>query len=594
MKRILLFHRQRLLASLVLFILVLSACTSAAPPDATMSGSATEAATPAGAEETEINSDEEAAAINEAAAAQESFGVTVTSDEDVSTPRQNYGGVYHEVTAADAATFHPYLAVETASFAYIGNVYDCCLLRRDPDTLDLIPNMAESYSISDDGLTFTFHLRQNMQWSDGTPLTAQDFKWTYDQVVKPENEYPYLSDLDFIVSYEAPDDYTLVIQTAQLYAPALDKASYSITPLPKHIWENLDWLDPESNPEINSPSVVSGPYKLVEWNRDQNATFEANESYWYKGRPNFDQRIVEIVPDQDVGFEMLKSGDVDNADITPEMLAEARSLENVTVYEWWPVSSNLVYIGFNLREGALTSDLHLRRGINYAIDKELLVDEALLGTAKRVCSTYPDTSWVYEPNVECYAYSVESALAEFEQAGYTYDGEKLLDGDGNQLTLRYAYGPNTDKTTELIAVTVQDYLSKVGIAVELQPYDWATFMDVLAAEEPDWDMHYVGWQAGVEPDDMKFIWQSAYIPDLNSHAYNNPDIDRLFDEAAATYDKEVRIAKYQEIQRILAEDAPMVFLYYSKAWSGQNNRVRGIEPKPVGITWNNLDWYLEE
>ena len=184
------------------------------------------------------------------------------------------------------------------------------LLRLDEKTLNYIPNMAESFSISEDGLTFTFHLRQNMKWSDGQPITAQDFEWTYNQAKNPDNGFPYLSQLDFIKSYKALDDYTLEAKIDKVYAPALGQISGLITPLPKHVWEKYPWADPEKNPEIYHPSVVSGPYKLVEWKRDQYVTFEANENYWYHGAPNITRYVIEIVPDQDIAYEKFKTGDM--------------------------------------------------------------------------------------------------------------------------------------------------------------------------------------------------------------------------------------------------------------------------------------------
>lgn len=97
----------------------------------------------------------------------------------------------------------------------------------------------------------------------------------------------------------------------------------------------------------------------------------------------------------------------------------------INLHEWWPVESGFMYIGMNLRQGKATSNLHVRRGINYAINKELIIEELLAGMGRRLCSTFPATSWVYEPNVECYSYNAEKAVAEFEQAGYTFDGEKM-------------------------------------------------------------------------------------------------------------------------------------------------------------------------
>ncbi len=550
------------------------------------------------AEEETVAEEAEAEVVEESQASQAEAvegGQTFTTDEMVDIARTSFGGDYRSVGTSDAVSFHPYQTTDTASSGYQGLIYTGGLLRLDENTLEYIPNMADSYTISEDGLTFTFNLREGMLWSDGEPITAQDFKWTFDQVTNPDNEYPYLSQLEFITGYEALDDYTLEISIDEIYAPALGQMSGLITPLPKHIWEELDWSDPELNPEINSPTVVSGPYKLSEWKRDQFAIFEANENYWYNGRPNIDQRIIEIVPDQDISYQKLKTGESDSGTITPENLEEAKSLDNITVYEWWPAASRWSYIGLNHREGFATSDINIRRGLAYAIDKQLLTDEVMLGQGKRLCSTFPETSWVYTDDVPCYDYDTDKALEEFAKAGYTLNDENLLvDENGEQLTLKLIYGPNTSQTRELMAVTVQDYLNQIGIDMQIDALEWASFLEATDAEEPDWDMFIGGWRATIEPHIMFTIYSEDSIPNLNSGAYINKEVEALFEEAGATYDVEFRKEKYQEIQRIMAEDLPYIYLFYNKTWAGLNNRVQGIETTPLGITWNAEDWFIQE
>jgi len=589
-----------LLMSLALF---LSSCSAPAAPAAAVAPAAEATTTTATETITETTTTVTATtastvtqATEQSSAAQAGAlsGITVTSDEDVTIPRTHIGGEYKDVSSSDAVSFHPYLTTDAASSSYQGLVYSGSLLRLDEETLDYIPNMAESYAIAEDGLTFTFHLRQNMQWSDGQPLTAQDFKWTYDQATNPDNAFPYLSQLGFITSYEAIDDYTLQIKIGEIYAPALGQMSGLITPLPKHIWENLPWGDPEKNPEINSPSVVSGAYKLVEWKRDQYVTFAANENYWYKGSPNLASYTIEIVPDQDIEYQKLKSGEVDTGYIPPEKLEEARTLDNVSVYEWWPAAASWSYIGLNMRAGFVTNDINVRHGLAYAIDKQLLTDEVMLGQAKRLCSVFPETSWTYNPDVPCYDYDPDTAVAEFAKSGYTFSDGQMLDPEGNQVTLKLVYGPNTNKVRELIAVTVQDYLSQIGINVEVQALEWSSFLDAIQAEEPDWDMFIGGWSSTIEPHIMYTIWAEDSIPSLNSVAYINKDVEQLFQEGGATYDTAVRKEKYGEVQKLVAEDAPYIFLFYNKAWSGQNKRVQGIDPKPLGIGWNFEDWYVQE
>jgi len=290
----------------------------------------------------------------------------------------------------------------------------------------------------------------------------------------------------------------------------------------------------------------------------------------------------------------MKSGESDTGTITPENLEEARQLDNINLYEWWPAASVWTYLGLNMREGYITHDINVRHALAYAIDKKLLTEEVMLGQGKRMCSTYPETSWVYNPDVPCYEYDPDKAIELLGEAGYTLQDDKMVDENGEQLTIRLIYGPNTSKTRELIAVTVQDYLSKIGIDVQVQALEWASFLDATDAAEPEWDMFIGAWRATIEPHIMYTIWSEENIPNLNSVAYINPDMEAIFKEAGATYDNEFRKEKYQEVQAILAEDTPYIFLYYQKTWSGQNKRIKGIDPRPLGIGWNSEDWFIEK
>jgi peptide/nickel transport system substrate-binding protein len=234
----------------------------------------------------------------------------------------------------------------------------------------------------------------------------------------------------------------------------------------------------------------------------------------------------------------------------------------------------------------------VRHGINYAVDKQLITDQVMLGQAKPLCSIYPETSWVYNPDVPCYKHDAQTAIAQFAKAGYTFQNGQLLDKNGKQLTLKLVYGPNTSKTRELIAVTVQDQLSKIGIKVDIQALEWSSFLQAIQSDKPDWDMFIGGWQATIEPHIMYTIWAKQSIPTLNSVAYTNSTVEDLFELAGATYDTAFRKQKYQQIQQMIAADAPYVFLFYQKAWAGLNKRVQGIKPSALGIGWNSDDWYI--
>jgi peptide/nickel transport system substrate-binding protein len=140
---------------------------------------------------------------------------------------------------------------------------------------------------------------------------------------------------------------------------------------------------------------------------------------------------------------------------------------------------------------------------------------------------------------------------------------------------------------------VQDYLSQIGIEVEIQALEWSAYLDALSAAEPQWDIFIGAWRATIEPHIMYTIWSEQSIPDLNAVAYINKDVENLFDQGGKTYDTAVRKEKYQQVQQIISDEAPYVFLYYQKAWSGQNNSIKGITPSALGIGWNQEDWYIE-
>jgi len=574
-----------------------SANSSAPAAQATASGGEAQATTPAVQSSKDVSDTQIVQSSEAAQGRQVGHSLAVTSTEDVSTPRTKLGGEYRTSTTSDFVSFQPYLTTDTSSSGAQANVWEGSLLVLDENTLQFKPYLAKSYEVSPDGLTYTFHLHDNAKWTDGQPLTAHDFQWTYDQVIKPENQYPYLSSItDVISTYVALDDYTLQVKLKDVYCPALTTVSQAIEPLPEHIWKDLSWSDPQKNPEINNPTVTSGPYKLDEWKRDQFETFTANPDYWYHGAPNITKQTTEIVPDSDVAYQKLKSGDVDEGVITPANLEEARHLPNINVYEWWPANAQWAYIGMNLRTpDKPTQDINVRHGLSYVVDKDVIIDTIMEGNAKRQCSVYPDTSWVYNKDVECYNYDTNKAIAEFEKSGYKYDKDSntMMTPDGKPLELKLIYGPNTSKTREQTALSVQGNLADIGIKVDIQALEWASYLDAIQTKSnPEWDMFIGGWSSTIEPQFMDQIWKEESIPDLNAVGYINKTVEQDFIDTRTNCDVDYRKQKFGEIQKIIADESPYIFLYYGKTWDGINKRVQGIAPAPLGIGYNSLDWYI--
>ncbi|MCL4370992.1 MAG: ABC transporter substrate-binding protein [Chloroflexi bacterium] len=507
------------------------------------------------------------------------------------TPQSRRGGTLSEASAADMVSFHVYKTTDTGSSGAQSLVYAGGLTTRDPRTLEIVPDMARSWTISDDKLTYTFTLRDDLKWSDGEPLTADDFAWTFQQANNPDNKFPYRENFADIVSYTAPDPHTIAVTVREPLVVALEMVD-AVTPLPRHIWEKLDWNDTEKNPEIMSPSVASGPYKLKEWKKDDHQTFVANDLY-YKGRPNIDTLTVRIVPSQAVAYQMLKSGEVDYAGFTPADYKEAKTLPNVNVYEWWPAAASWSYIGFNMRRPAL-QDPNVRYALSYAVDRQAIVDNVTYGLSRPTYGPFVQSSWVYNPDVPKYDFNPAKARDLLAQAGYTPGRDGILTRDGQPLSLKLLYGPNSSKVREQIATIVQQEFKDVGVDVSVQGLEWGAFLNAIKTEPYDWDMTVLGWRSTIEPHWMYQIWSESTIPDVNSGAYVNKKVEQLFEQGAREFDVQKRKKIYQDIQTLITQDEPYIFLTADMSYLGVNKRVAGIEPTALGIGYNLEQWYIKE
>ena len=508
----------------------------------------------------------------------------------VAAAQPKRGGSMTAAVASDAVSFHPYTTSDTASSGYQGRVYASELWDYNPRTLVPEPAMATGWTISPDKKVYTFKLRNDLKWSDGTPMTSADWKYAYEQAIKPENKYPYISNLELIASYDAPDPTTIVVTMEEPIAVGLEAAN-AIVPLPKHIWEKLDWLDPGKNPQIMGPTVASGPYKLKEWKKDDHATFEANDLY-YKGRPLIDSYTVRIVPSSEIAFQMLKGGEVDTASVTPDNYAEAKSNPNLNMYEWWPAAASWVYLGFNLRRPYF-QDANVRRAISYAVDRKAIAERIQNNLAQPTYSIFPPSSWVYNPNVPKYDYDVNKAKQMLDAAGWTVGPNGVRQKGGQSLRLKLMFGPNTSKTFERIATVTQQWLKDIGIEAEIDALEWGTYLSKLKSEPFDWDINVGAWSATIEPHWMNQIWREDAVPELNHINYINKDVEKLFDQGKLEFDLDKRKAIYQRIQDVISNDAPYAFLTYSMSYQAINKRIGGIDPTPLGIGHNLEQWYVK-
>ncbi len=503
------------------------------------------------------------------------------------------GGDYRIAATGDAPTIHIYKGTDTASSAYTGRLFTGALWRYNPETLEPEPFVSKSWQVSSDNKTVTFTLN-DMKWSDGNPLTAFDYQWTFEQAMKPDNKWPYRSDpAENILSYKALDAKTLevTIKEAKPLPVLLDKVDV-ITPLPKHIWEKYDWNDPKTNPEILQPTVVSGMFGLKEWKRDDHATFTRNDNY-FRGSPNIESITYRIVPNTSVSLQMLLNGEVDSASMSSNDFEKAKASDQLKLYQWDPAAASWQYLGFNLRH-APTNDVEFRHALSYAAPRDVIAEKVYNKLSKPTYSTFPPTSWVYNPDVPKYDYNLDTAKATLDKAGYKLgpDG-KRLGKDGKPLKLKLAHN-TPSPSREKIAVIMQEQLKQLGIEVEIVALEFGAYLNYLKKEPTnnEWDLDVLGWSVGIEPSGIKDIWSEKTIPDLNSVAYVNKKQEELWLQGEKEFDPAKRKVIYQEIQKTLAEDSPYIFLTYDTGWSFLNKRVA---PNPItrrGIAYDFQKWFI--
>lgn len=499
------------------------------------------------------------------------------------------GGAFTEGVIGDAATLQPLLIQDTASRAFENNHYNAPLLRRDPETLayDTKYGTAESFQISPDGLSITYRLKNNIQWSDGRPMTAADYKFTWDKMNDPQVEYPYRNNLRYFESLTAPDERTLMFRLKEPFCPAVD---YSVlNPIPRHVFENLNINDNQAN---TRPTVGSGPWLLQEWVKDDHATFVANDKF-YLGRPNIDRYVIRIVKDGVVAYSMLKTGEVDQASIQAIDWDEAKTLKNINTINYYPVSASWVYIGYNTRNEVL-KDVRVRQALAHAMDRQKIVERIRLGHAKPLSSIYASASWAYSDDVPKYNFDVPKAKQLLDAAGWrapASDPNGTRVKDGKPLKMRIFFNAG-NKEREQVATVAQQYAKAIGVELEVIAEEWNAYLNRVNRTR-DMEMYILGWSSGLEPHGSQNIWTTDGAQ--NATGFSDPEVDKLFPQAAAVpgCSQADRKKIYAEIQKLVAAGSPYIFLWENESLSGLSSRIVPNKLSRTGYAYRPWEWYSQ-
>lgn len=496
-----------------------------------------------------------------------------------------HGDAIVEGSIGDVSGFLTAVTTDSASHGAAGYVFNG-LVRYDKD-LKLEGDLAESWDISPDGKKITFHLRKNVKWHDGAPFTSEDVLFTYRKMIDPKTPTAYGEDFKQVRRAHAPGPHTFVAEYDRPFAPAL--ASWGMHILPKHLLE--DYPDISKSP-LNKKPVGTGPYRFAEWKTGEKTVFDAYADY-HEGKPYIARVVTRVIPDLATMFLELKSGGIDLMNLTPlqrtRQTGTKEFRKSFNTYQY--LSSGYTYLGFRLSH-PFFKEKKVRQAIAHAANKQEIIDGVLFGLGKEATGPFKPGTWPYNPDVRRYPHDPAKAKELLAEAGWKAsekDGALVKDGRRFEFTVLTNAGNESRAKT---AAILQQNLAAVGIKMEIRTLEWAAFINEFVKKRK-FDALILGWSITPDPDQYD-IWHSSKTgPDeLNHVGYANPEVDRLLEEGRRTFDIEGRKKAYFRIQEILAEEQPLVFLYYPDALPAVHKRIRGIVPAPAGISYNFIQWYV--
>lgn len=451
------------------------------------------------------------------------------------------------------------------------------------------PGIAESWETSQDGLTWTFHIREGMKWSDGEDITADDVAYTYQRTLDDPigNWKSYLAQIDEI---DVVDDYTLEITTKE-ETPSLLSAYVYI--LPEHIFSEIDKQELKTFENYPNP-VTSGPFRVVEWRKGQFFRMEANDDYW-GGTPKIDEVVYRVFNNEDALVQALMSGDIDFADtLGADFFDSLEGEEGIGLNE--AAIPSFEEIGFNsgASDTQPDSDGHpaledpqVRVAISRAIDRQTLVDRVLKGHGVVGSTIVPPaiSFYHYEPTEdELQTFDLDAANALLDEGGYEDtdgDGVREMPGGGQPLEFRY-FVRSEENATVTASEFVSEWLAEIGIATDVRSLTDTKLTDVIY--EGKYDMFHWGWYPDPDPDFILSVMSCGQRPPdgvWSDSFFCDEEYDRMYEEQKTLIDIEERAEVIKEMQRIVYNDSPYAILYYDQTLQAyREDRWTGFTPQP--------------
>ena len=471
------------------------------------------------------------------------------------------------------------------------------LVTRDPDTLEWQGLIAKSWKVSDDGLTITFQLREDVTFSDGVPLTAEDVLFTYNFTINEAIQAP--SDraaLQKIKEVKANGKYEVVFTFNEPYFLSISLAGGSAI-LPKHFYEEY-LKSPQKFNESKGLLLGSGPYKLLDpnnWSPDKDTVeLVRNERYWGDVQPAFNRLLWKIIQNDSARLTTYRNGEIDSYIARPVEYQTLKKDEQVTaksqLFEYMSLARGYKYIGWNQERGGKPTrfaDKRVRQAMAYLTDVNRIIDEVYLGYAEPAIGPFGSKTKQHDSSLQPYQFNLEKAKALLKEAGYEdKNGDGVLeDKAGQPFEFKLIYTQSVEDYKRLVLL-LKDTYAKAGVRLIASPQEFPVLVESL--EKKDYDASMLAWGGGLESD-LYYVFHSSQAKEgSNRNSYKNTELDKVIEQARSTVDDEKRMPLWQQAERIIYEDQPYAFLVRTKDLLFIDKRIANVQMTKTGLNFGGL------
>jgi peptide/nickel transport system substrate-binding protein len=514
---------------------------------------------------------------------------------DTATPQD--GGTLVRRLSLDISTLNP-ITLSTRYDRYVANYLFTPVVHLDRN-LQPIPGLADSWEISDDGLTYRFFLNKNATFTDGTPVRASDVVFTLRKIADPDAKAVQSHDAFVTLDVDktrAIDDHTVEVKFRQRLAAQLLRFN-DVLVVPERVYGGAADPNPDADQDFLTRAVGSGPYELVRRDIGKEIVMQRRKAYW-GDRPHIATVIFKVVNDHGIAFNALKRGELDEtlvpADTWTREHNNPQTARTINFQRFYSLNYN--YIAWNNRN-PLLKDKRVRRAMSMCIPIDAVIQNLYQGTARAMSGPFTPDDWAYNPTVPVVRYDPQGARELFAQVGWRdTNADGVLDRGGKPFKFDLIIMTGA-ATSQQVGQLVQSELKKIGVQVNVVMMDGATAIQRLFAGQ--YDAAYLSWDMDPDPDPYA-IFHSSQMPDRGQNFvfYASAEADRIMDQARSELDPEKRKDLYWRLHEILAEDQPYTWVVQVSAKWGLSRRVQNVvSSRGLGFfQWypGELGWWIAQ